>query len=1339
MANTENGFYNSQKTFQQDPNLTNRKDNVHGFYGNNVRPADVIDYVKAAQDAAKASEGYSKESEQFKNETEQLKNDTQQIKDAVDITKGEIDQIKTDTEGFKNAAETAATNSASSAAASEASNVSATGQANRAEQEADRAEQAAQATANGVINRGTWDASTGNFPTPTTTPVEKADWYRIDTQGTMTNANPSQPDITVTAGDNLYWDTINDVWYAIASDNAPWQSYAMKQADMEVMIQQNKDARAASGFDHYGKHITVNSFPIINEGLNGRTDASNHILMGRITTGQQGGSSETPYPVTAIAGLVSNIIGVNDNPLVTGAKIKFDKAPRGVDVFDSSGNARGTGRFKLDLTKDTDPKYGDVASDENEAAARAFEGALQNGDFRNGGTNWVLGSDGRATVANNTLAFKGTNSGSTQSVYTDYTNNSIDSYFPAGTTVVCDVDISDNVGYINLILRSYGNSGQQQNVLAMNGVDGGKKTLSMTMTEDARSLRFIVETQSGGGTGEVKVHSVSIRPATEEVVIDRHDVFGGEFFMEEVTQVQPYVYPKGMLQSQATTMNGIATSDSARPDTYYAVFTGDTTSRGKGVDFYAASQSEKKAMLSDKSNNIFLLDDGRLVQWRMRQRTLTGYGNGDWYNTDSTGDAIGFQTTPFLQPASQGILDSVNEYFIFGEDKAGYYGTTNATPLHNDPAVFKAGISGAPTSDVAVGGECYFHVWGRVRRLNQGAYHPSFNPLGARGWRSSNAAGNISGTTDYRLLTKEVDKPKATNDAFRLNPTGVPAQRSASDTSGFIGQGTGYTRPDGKYYDATYHYGEGGVNDDRLSSWDMEDETEKAMVKVVAGKFRGEEKRIKWKIKFKTSPSASSTAIYPASALGVDLDGMVGGAYFNISTVYTANYRNRKCWIRITATGGATLTTGTALNTWYVADILPHVTGKQILLNPNTGTTRWIDSGSAANLTIDIAAAVYTNSTVSSSFMQVDVVGDPENIVKSPDFVNGWEGDWAGEANGSGGRNFLTRYSDGSWLPSDAMPIYQPATDSWTTYTRPVNATRGYITSVGTGDVGIIYYVARSYVTKEFNARKYVLGGYAPIDNVYTTMHRDPSRGGMLRESFLGVVDAGYGTGGADALPHSESIGLMSKAMLDGRPNGSSGTNTFSWRHPQTELGIPAYNSQAIKTVSYPYSTNQKVGLAFMWNEMRWVGDYANIGVIAIEDANRTDDGVQHNVYLPNMTDNVTFKNALMLNRKLLKCLNGFTASWNDAGWITTGSDAWGRTQYRYSTAPTGIVGLVDYGSRGDLWGDLGYIWAADTSTEFFWDYNRTLLPAGNHILSKPIGFTKNKARFGTQQLGVDL
>lgn len=229
-------------------------------------------------------------------------------------------------------------------------------------------------------------------------------------------------------------------------------------------------------------------------------------------------------------------------------------------------------------------------------------------------------------------------------------------------------------------------------------------------------------------------------PTNVEVVVDRVDMWGFEAFLEEVNTTNPYVYPNGLIQSQATTMDGIGTSASARPVTYYAVFDGDTGSKGKGLNFFTLTDAQKKKVLGNAKNNLYYLDDGRLVQWRLRQRTIAGAGNGDWSGIESTNStSCSWGTRAALQVQGSKNLPNNNSSLASDfEGGKGIYAPLNTTGfpwklINTNYGVYQH-ISNYPSdtqNTPSANGECYFLVCGTVNRLNSGFYHPSLNASGS--------------------------------------------------------------------------------------------------------------------------------------------------------------------------------------------------------------------------------------------------------------------------------------------------------------------------------------------------------------------------------------------------------------------------------------------------------------------------------------------------------------------------------------------------------------------------------------------------------------------------------
>ncbi|ETJ89927.1 hypothetical protein, partial [Vibrio parahaemolyticus] len=395
-----------------------------------------------------------------------------------------------------------------------------------------------------------------------------------------------------------------------------WQIYCQSEANMKAARMLASEQFAASGFVHMGtQHSGGNTVGHINEGLWSATAEKNVLKIGRGTS-SIGGSSKTNHAVTHIAGFISSLYSVNrSDPTYQPCEIKFPEAPNGTVVYDSTGNCRGSGKATLDLTKDVDPKYGNVAADVNEAVGRAFEGQIKNGDFRDNTVSWGVSNSATMVMENGALRLT--------------TNGSVNGQlFPQGFGPRAGVNkirivISDLKGGAAPVWQYKLGSSAYVSQRLYEGVN--------EFTADFTGLTSFIIQPKGNATGSsILVHEVSVSLATEEVVINRVDLFGFEYFLEEISKANPFVYPYGCIQSKLTSIEGIATKESNRPITYYSVFDGDTTSKGKGVDFWAATDAQKRALVSNPDHNIYLLDDGRLVQWRVRQRTIAGAGNGKW-------------------------------------------------------------------------------------------------------------------------------------------------------------------------------------------------------------------------------------------------------------------------------------------------------------------------------------------------------------------------------------------------------------------------------------------------------------------------------------------------------------------------------------------------------------------------------------------------------------------------------------------------------------------------------------------------------------------------------------
>lgn len=910
-----------------------------------------------------------------------------------------------------------------------------------------------------------------------------------------------------------------------------WKQFVRNEATLNQMREQNKSVRAASGFDHYGQGYSnnVNSF-IVNEGLWSNETFSSVLRLGRGNV--TAGSSKTTFPVTHIAGFISKIFGVNqvDGGIIN--SIKFPEAPNGTVIYDSTGNARGTGNPTLNLLTDVDPKYGDVAGDLNEAVARAFEGQAKNGDFRNGSNHWAL--FGGAEIPSDYLIIAGVNS---------YAHNSLQGVTPDRDyilEIVCDRDTVTNMDIIVYSSDSTKAANKTQRLYeGLNRIYVNSSDFNQNYGS-ANILRI--------GNVPAIIDSVVVRVATEEVVINRHDMFGAEFFLEEVSQVNPFVYPQGMVQSQATSMNGIATTTSNRPVTYYAVYDGDNGSQGRGVDFWAADDEQKKAMVSDEANNIFMLDDGRLVQWRMRQRTIAGTGNGDWYNVDPTYSTNNNRQYLLYAPGSdvnpQGIKDVVP---VSDGAFPAFTSAASGQSARNETGVFDA-VSAikTPDTDSGINGECYFHVWGVVPRLNQGAYHPSFNPMGTA------TVETLDGSGSHTWYTAP-------------NPVASVAECfSRSRNNGNIGSTSG--RPDGKSYDAIYASGQGGVIDYRLPSWDMssKEEASKVFQKVVNGTYRGEESLIF--TKRVTAGGAGGTTSNPNGFYLSIAPNSQGGAVYIEDSV---------------AEVGDTLRFYDNLGDLYIAVVFKKTSavrheillkGKYFPYTLPSDFTNWY-----------MVTEVNKGFSVSGEFTMVDVIGDPAEILATPALANGWLGGWIPVIPDGVNQQYPLTRKDISGNPEGQKTTNSGT--SWgtdglsgfnsTTNSNPAN----YFSST----VVVVNYTAFAKQTKEAN-NAIVLNGDAGVGDTFALMHRGAFSAPQVAESFLGKVLTGDGTNG------KASQRLL---LTDYEIQGVQWTgNTGNWgklarlAHEPISLSEPVNDSPAVKALWYQTANNQQVSMNFAWNEL---------------------------------------------------------------------------------------------------------------------------------------------------------
>ncbi|EGQ7884116.1 hypothetical protein ACAS48_000990 [Vibrio parahaemolyticus] len=1100
-----------------------------------------------------------------------------------------------------------------------------------------------------------------------------------------------------------------------------WQIYCQSEANMKAARMLASEQFAASGFVDFGQHHNngTNIFSI-NEGMYAYTAEANTLHLGRNGTNTALGTSKTKFPVTQIAGFISNLIGINTGFVNTPSdvQIKFPEAPNGTVVYDSTGNCRGSGKATLDLTKDVDPKYGNVAADVNEAVGRAFEGQIKNGDFRDNTVSWGVSNSATMVMENGALRLT--------------TNGSVNGQlFPQGFGPRAGVNkirivISDLKGGAAPVWQYKLGSSAYVSQRLYEGVN--------EFTADFTGLTSFIIQPKGNATGSsILVHEVSVSLATEEVVINRVDLFGFEYFLEEISKANPFVYPYGCIQSKLTSIEGIATKESNRPITYYSVFDGDTTSKGKGVDFWAATDAQKRALVSNPDHNIYLLDDGRLVQWRVRQRTIAGVGNGDWQSVNSQGVALMFFQAPSgftIQPSAQGILDVTPTWFGAGS-KGAYYGITHATPIHKDNGIFCAGLGGKVVPELGIDGHCYFHVCGVVPRLNQGAYHPSFNPMGS---------ASVLETTgrDWSRKWYAVDAVPLKNTADCFDFTGanrtsypylvgkvVGSTASSSTLSGSIAAGDKFCgRPDGKFYDAIYASGQGGVIDYRLSACDMgsKEEAAKVFQKVVNGSYRGKENLV-WSFigeghSFVKTGTASWESVQNGrfrfavqtggdwlSGTGASTNGFMGTGDVRVYKTYLVG-SNGNVWEVLGSTQR-----GKYGDIYRSGDVMYAGIGDSTQV---TDFNNQFPNGT----TITIVQTRYTPSlnssvriSVSGDFTQVDLFAEPSVILNEASFRNGWLGGWAGMPSSApaGDIDFTRKVKVGT-----PTRIYKLPSGAWSSGEMPnFNSILNGSTRGWSSDKTILYtftYTAFAKQTKP-STNKPVLNGVEGLGCVYATARGHKDDAVLLAESFMGKVLT------STAAPYAQL------KVFENTRFGSTGIiNQYPIAGSHSPIGIIAPNndSPAVKALWYQTADNQQCSLNFAWNELVWKN-------LIVKDVNTASSPVkQGEVYV--------IKADVPLKGQIFKA-NGNNAGWNWSG-MYMGDE--GEVYYGGGNSVSLDTTVKSYQGKSDGWGDDSTVRIIDGIGTFI-NLNGDTCLYGTHELAIPYGYTKNKARACSQVSGVDL
>ncbi|MGI2024865.1 hypothetical protein [Shewanella glacialipiscicola] len=556
---------------------------------------------------------------------------------------------------------------------------------------------------------------------------------------------------------------------------------------------------------------------------------------------------------------------------------------------------------------------------------------------------------------------------------------------------------------------------------------------------------------------------------------------------------------------------------SASPNAYQ----GGLRGVGAAVNLFSATEQQKKDFFAQNSNTTYIGSDGKIYQWQLYRVSFAGATGG------------------VPSPTEQGYsLNSFGDLWLKAGKNLLYFGNT--------------------------------------LRLNDGGYHPSFNPLGA--------AKFVGDTFWYNTATSITSKA----DCF--NPSKLHAG-SGSIASGKSG------RPEigGRYYDAIYANGHGGIcRDMRYSAYSVTTEDFfKAELAVESGEYRGFQRLV-------------YTKVYRAT---ITLVGQyAGGRYIRTDLGDIRGVADKRYSMFYNKTRGVLgyLAAVEEINTY-----LSLSKTVQKLPNPNqvgVGEDGGIDiepyTESQVGDVIYFIGTAELPSSVGDVFLQTDIIADPEVILATPAIANGWEGRWGGLPTAGG----AVKKGSRKLVNAGILTYSADSGVAWDTASTGLPNSGNIITSTySTYEIRMCQYYARALQAENVTVPLDFLGVVSIHPTAVVSMF--PSGYGVfLGESLINKV--------ATDSPTLDRVSACTPAMLEycttdtgalygGHADYSIGVNRHS------VISLSASTSSAFKAIRYNVSVNQQGFIQYAYAELKYNGtNWGDAGTFDIETlaiATRTD------------------------------------------------------------------------------------------------------------------------------------
>ncbi|MGA4605851.1 hypothetical protein [Pseudoalteromonas maricaloris] len=676
---------------------------------------------------------------------------------------------------------------------------------------------------------------------------------------------------------------------------------------------------------------------------------------------------------------------------------------------------------------------------------------------------------------------------------------------------------------------------------------------------------------------------------SNKVITSRKDLVFLESWHEKIAD-KDVVYPLGNVQYGANNYKGITLRNNLVAQGYSAFGEWDTGTKGHGIKWSSLTEAQKAIFLGEPEHNIYYDPKAKAyIQVRYRVRVIEGLGD-NWDN-------------PYIHAYNRGIDNNYISYThglsslkprgkrIEGEDlgpsnisgEMSYAGMLNSNAVSlNAPIIggmrMARHTSGYPnnSSDFGYEGKCYGIPIALVQRLNKGAYHPSYNPMGTTQY-------TMTGVRNYHWYELPTSLRMSTLGCF-IQPTETSIGKHPG--MGYIGS-HGHSRADQyKYHDAIYA---GQVEDLRLNAnkVDVNLLRENVMRQAVAGTLRGKEKTPFTYFEHRYGVELARSATYNQINAGGSIEFKISAgqpvldAYLsdpNNIGYYVYNQKGDSIYISKLVASPINYVnwpySGNDKVTCYIYGVENKV--EEFNSTFSIGDTLFI--GALRQLSCEF-----------DTLPSVDIIGSPENIAAT--FPDGVVGQWtpklptgvierfAANRKATGGQYGIFTLDNGA---------------SWRTTTSTFNnVSNDFTNDCEANRVQLMYYESSSKFTEQVQ-NSHILG---LLDKSYFSADYALSRGNRLMGSLIDK------TGKSEQ--NSKRYGYVTTESLAINHDGLLISNEYSPTHKNLNIGSPKNNSAAFKVMPSITSKNGLLYLQFHGAELKhngtdW-GDDQTIPIISGE------------------------------------------------------------------------------------------------------------------------------------------